>query len=158
MTTYDWTTDVVDRMTALWLDGLSAGAIALSLGAGMTRSAVLGKLHRLGVQRLEPARPKRLAATPGSAPGAERDRAASAPGPAPTARPAPEPSNLSPLATLLYVRRGECRWPLGDPGQGDLAVCGRIVSRGAYCACHAAMSYRGRRPINLLELAGLSDA
>ena len=44
--TSPWTDDRVATLKRLWSDGLSAREIALEL-RGVTRNAVLGKLHRL---------------------------------------------------------------------------------------------------------------
>jgi hypothetical protein len=43
-----WTSERVDLLKKLWLDGLSASQIAAELG-GVTRNAVIGKVHRLGL-------------------------------------------------------------------------------------------------------------
>jgi len=43
-----WTDDRVATLTKLWADGLSASQIAKQLG-GVTRNAVIGKVHRLGL-------------------------------------------------------------------------------------------------------------
>src|ERR1044072_1581830 len=43
-----WTDDRVDLLKRLWADGLSASQIAGELG-GITRNAVIGKVHRLGL-------------------------------------------------------------------------------------------------------------
>ncbi len=43
-----WTDDRVATLTKLWADGLSASQIAAELG-GVTRNAVIGKVHRLGL-------------------------------------------------------------------------------------------------------------
>ena len=43
-----WTDERVARLTKLWQDGLSASQIAADLG-GVTRNAVIGKVHRLGM-------------------------------------------------------------------------------------------------------------
>ncbi len=43
-----WTDERVSRLTKLWQDGLSASQIAADLG-GVTRNAVIGKVHRLGM-------------------------------------------------------------------------------------------------------------
>ena len=43
-----WTDDRVERLKKLWADGLSASQIAGELG-GITRNAVIGKVHRLGL-------------------------------------------------------------------------------------------------------------
>lgn len=43
-----WTDERVSQLTKLWQDGLSASQIAAELG-GVTRNAVIGKVHRLGM-------------------------------------------------------------------------------------------------------------
>jgi GcrA cell cycle regulator len=43
-----WTDERVSTLKKLWLDGLSASQIAKQLG-GVTRNAVIGKVHRLGL-------------------------------------------------------------------------------------------------------------
>ena len=53
-----WTEDRVATLSKLWADGLSASQIAKQLG-GVTRNAVIGKVHRLGLSgRAKPSRPK----------------------------------------------------------------------------------------------------
>ena len=44
-----WTEDRVQTLTRLWRDGLSASQIARALAGGVTRNAVIGKVHRLGL-------------------------------------------------------------------------------------------------------------
>src|SRR6185437_10813421 len=44
-----WTDDRVDQLKSLWTEGLSASQIARALGEGITRNAVIGKVHRLGL-------------------------------------------------------------------------------------------------------------
>src|ERR1700741_106941 len=43
-----WNDERVDLLKKLWADGLSASQIAGRLG-GVTRNAVIGKVHRLGL-------------------------------------------------------------------------------------------------------------
>ncbi|HEX9322035.1 MAG TPA: GcrA family cell cycle regulator, partial [Xanthobacteraceae bacterium] len=43
-----WTDERVELLKKLWADGLSASRIAAELG-GVTRNAVIGKVHRLGL-------------------------------------------------------------------------------------------------------------
>ena len=76
-----WTDERVELLKKLWLDGLSASQIAKQLG-GVTRNAVIGKVHRLGLSgRAAPSQPAR----PGfKAPRAPRP--VSAPAPPETAR------------------------------------------------------------------------
>ncbi len=55
--TNGWTDDRVTLLKKLWTDGLSASQIAKQLG-GVTRNAVIGKVHRLGLAgRAAPSRP-----------------------------------------------------------------------------------------------------
>ena len=43
-----WTPDRIETLTRLWNDGLAASVIAAKLGE-VTRNAVIGKVHRLGL-------------------------------------------------------------------------------------------------------------
>ena len=54
-----WTETRVKHMQDLWADGWSASQIARSLG-GITRNAVIGKIHRLGIQRQGPSKPVKV--------------------------------------------------------------------------------------------------
>ncbi len=44
-----WTDERVQLLSRLWLEGKSASQIATALGGGLTRNAVIGKVHRLGL-------------------------------------------------------------------------------------------------------------
>jgi hypothetical protein len=44
-----WSEEAVERLKALHGQGLSGAELASRLGGGLTRSAVFGKLHRLGL-------------------------------------------------------------------------------------------------------------
>ena len=152
MTASAWTEDRIDRLRTLWLEGHSAARIARELGAGLTRSAVLGKVHRMGLSAGRP-RPRGASAVVRSPP---RDhRPPSPPVSEALAGPAPVPDQGR--TTLLSVRRCECRWPYGDPKAEGFSLCGRPVARGAFCGPHAAVAYRpGRQtPESLEALAGL---
>jgi len=70
-----WTDDRVATLTKMWGEGQSASQIAKELG-GVTRNAVIGKVHRLGLSNR---------ATGGTKPAAKGKAAAS---PAPRAKPA----------------------------------------------------------------------
>jgi GcrA cell cycle regulator len=68
-----WTDERVEQLRKLWLDGKSASQIAGELANGITRNAVIGKVHRLGLS----------------------GRVKSAGQPAPRPRPAPKPQSTS---------------------------------------------------------------
>lgn len=64
-----WTDERVALLKKLWMEGLSASQIAGELSGGVTRNAVIGKVHRLKLSaRAKPAnvasRPKAPRATP----------------------------------------------------------------------------------------------
>jgi GcrA cell cycle regulator len=150
-----WTEDRVRTLSTLWSAGLSAAAVAKRLGGEVTRNAVIGKLHRLGLAgRERPSAPKIVRSRPPAAPAASA-RAAGMPSRAP-ASPcmiAAAPDEMG-LATLLSVRAGQCRWPLGDPNADTFRLCGRPACRGAFCGAHGALAYRRTAKDHLLRGVG----
>jgi len=153
MTSTLWTLENTLKLTSLWKEGRTAAWIARALGRGVSRSAVLGKVYRLGLARGPEARRARRAC----ARGAERrpeDKAAARPqkrssGPPKirtTARPATRDvvTPSEPTVSILSVRRGQCRWPYGCSGEPGFGLCGRTVARGAFCAAHAEVGYQKR--------------
>ncbi|WP_082678388.1 GcrA family cell cycle regulator, partial [Sphingomonas sanguinis] len=84
-----WTDERIDTLRTMWEAGQTASQIAEALG-GVSRNAVIGKAHRLGLQ----ARPSPVKANePAAAPAAEPVVAAPPPPPPPPApEPEPEPS------------------------------------------------------------------
>ncbi len=67
-----WTEERVELLKKLWLEGLSASQIAGVLGEGVTRNAVIGKVHRLKLSgRAKPAS-SAPRARPASRPAARR--------------------------------------------------------------------------------------
>ena len=80
-----WTDERVETLKRMWAEGQSASQIAKELG-GVTRNAVIGKVHRLGLSNRNDDAAE--AAAP-AAPEAKPAPAAAAPKPAP--EPAPEP-------------------------------------------------------------------
>ena len=69
-----WTEERVELLKKLWLEGLSASQIAGVLGEGVTRNAVIGKVHRLKLTgRAKPASSApRARATPRPSTGVRR--------------------------------------------------------------------------------------
>ncbi|TPW20751.1 MAG: GcrA cell cycle regulator, partial [Elusimicrobia bacterium] len=95
MTQSAWTDERVDRLKRLWLEGRTAEQIARELKNGISRSAVLGKVHRLGLSTGRPGRVP-AASRPGT-PRARVERSATRPvkraaadAPALPAEPAPD--------------------------------------------------------------------
>src|SRR5215469_1788811 len=89
-----WTDERVEVLKKLWLEGLSASQIAKQLG-GVTRNAVIGKVHRLGLSgRATPSQPTRPAfrAPRPPRPVMSGPRRAEAPRPETAVRVAPRPA------------------------------------------------------------------
>ena len=134
----------LDRRTGrtlkkLWADGLSASQIAAELG-GITRNAVIGKVHRLGLSG-------RAKSPSSSAPRGRASRAPAAHAAGVAAGDArqhraralhaydydieAEPElieNVIPMGqrrTLLELNEDTCRWPIGDPAQHGLLLLRR---------------------------------
>ena len=102
-----WTDERVETLKKMWADGQSASQIAKELG-GVTRNAVIGKVHRLGLSNrvggggaeeeavVEAVAPKIVeAAKPAPEPAATAAQSAA---PAAAPRPAPEPRPAAPAA------------------------------------------------------------
>lgn len=145
-----WTEERVGALKKLWLEGLSASQIAKQLG-GVTRNAVIGKVHRLGLSgRAAPSQPSRPVfraqrPRPAQAPSAPRRIEPAAPRPAPAAAaPAPTPvPDLPGTATVLTLGAHMCKWPIGDPATNDFSFCGRRAGEGqTYCVEHARVAYQ----------------
>ncbi len=102
-----WTDERIEKLTKMWEGGATASQIAEELG-GVSRNAVIGKAHRLGLKaRPSPvkANEKDTAPAPAKQPKAEgaprptpapRPAAAAAPAPAPAPRPAAPAPAASP--------------------------------------------------------------
>ena len=101
-----WTDERVETLKRMWSEGQSASQIAKELG-GVTRNAVIGKVHRLGLSNrsaapaAKPAKDEPAAAKP--APAREASEAAPRPAAKPDATgdtaapPAARPNNVTPL-------------------------------------------------------------
>ena len=66
-----WTDERVELLKKMWGEGQSASQIAKELG-GVTRNAVIGKVHRLGLSN-------RAGSTPAAAKPAAKDKTAAKP-------------------------------------------------------------------------------
>ena len=90
-----WTDDRVETLKTMWGEGKSASQIAKELG-GVTRNAVIGKVHRLGLSnRTSPA-----PATPAKAAASEKPSPAVEPAPKPKASNQTGPTGISAHAPI----------------------------------------------------------
>ena len=162
-----WTDERVAELRRLWvIEGLSCSAIAARLGEGITRNAVIGKLHRLGINR--PGGTPKLAAprsrgvgNPGQPKAVailkrvqkrtlDNARKAGAVEVEPEARKLLRSEIWKPLdgCTPLPIEvlgTEDCRWPLGDPLEHGFGYCGlpREGEHTRYCATHRRIATQG---------------
>jgi len=168
----DWTDERIALLARRRAEGASAETIARELEPGVSRCAVLGKIHRLGLPkperelRREPEqggsrRRPRPAGRAGRSPGAGTSALAAAfaaLGLDPflgkldesTAHPDACKAFGTPCA-LLALSDTTCRWPIGDPASSDFMFCGAAPFEARpYCLAHCRIAYRpesaGRAP------------
>ena len=146
-----WTEERVEVLKKLWLDGFSASQIAKQLGCGLTRNAVIGKVHRLGLSgRAAPSQPQRAAfkATRPSRPAPQAQPAPLARRPEPVAAAVEPPAAFAceetGSATVLTLGSHMCKWPIGDPSSDGFSFCGRASGEGPYCVQHARVAYQAQ--------------
>ncbi|MGB0671655.1 MAG: GcrA family cell cycle regulator [Rhodospirillales bacterium] len=153
----DWTPTRVNALIALWNEGISTSEIGNRLG--VTKNAVVGKVHRLGLPKRQS--PIRTGGSSSPKPRAKRKpRATAKPAPhqAPLPR-APRPAQPSAQRRTLAeadaqakkvnledLKSGMCSWPIGEPGTPEFKFCGNHSVEGRpYCGAHCEVAYvRGR--------------
>lgn len=156
-----WTDERVEVLKKLWAEGLSASQIAKELG-GVTRNAVIGKVHRLGLSgRATPSRPPRRLVSPHRPRVALRPALRLAGGSDVSVKPMPiDPAPLpnGEFATVLDLSEHICKWPIGDPSDPKFQFCGRKTKVGApYCDAHSQVAFqppkKRRKPAEDAETA-----
>lgn len=144
-----WTDANVAILKKLWLEGNSASQIAAALG-GFSRNAVIGKSHRLALNRASAPRktfsqqvfkPAAAKISPSLEARARRSDAGAAPKPRmPRLLPRMEAPALAAMCepgqpaicdglagvVLLDLTNETCRWPIGDPLADSFRYCGAL--------------------------------
>lgn len=154
-----WTDERVELLKKLWQEGLSASMIATQLG-GVTRNAVIGKVHRLGLSgrtktittssRVAQQKPRQQSAprptvqplTFGAT--ALKPRPVPAPRPVAAPEPIPFPAPAGDRISILQLTERTCRWPIGDPATSEFGFCGASKEPGGapYCPYHCRIAYQ----------------
>jgi GcrA cell cycle regulator len=154
-----WTDERVELLKKLWNDGLSASQIAGELG-GVTRNAVIGKVHRLGLSgrakapstsspRVRKAAPQQRTIRTVSMPSM-RGNTALAHQPQPVVQyhveTRPHVEVVVPMSRrvqILELKEAMCKWPIGDPTHADFVFCGADCNFGTpYCTYHSSVAYQ----------------
>ncbi len=133
-----WTHERIEQLKKLWEAGYTASNIATELG-GITRNAVIGKAHRLGLSGRMKSKSKV------SSVSIVRKRK----------MPVNKNSKIIELTTSVEpmnptsfadIKDGLCRWPLGEPEDLGFKFCGRKCAEGMiYCTEHHSLAYQ---PLN----------
>lgn len=161
MAAVDWTPERTKTLIALWEEGLPTSEIGRRLD--VTKNAVVGKVHRLGLKkRASPIRAQGAAkAAPAkekapikatAKPVAEKPAVAEAdvkvavepaPAPAPVSAPVKtKPRDKSKVVRLESLNNSMCSWPEGEPGTPEFHFCGEpSLPDKPYCAEHCARAY-----------------
>jgi GcrA cell cycle regulator len=141
-----WTKENVETMTKLWAEGLSASAIADRIG-GMSRNAVIGKVHRMGLatrsitrtyRKAIPKRLPRATAKQFQARDFEGKMLKGLTVPLLKGEPLPpEPVRPAKLTSFADLEPNMCRFVFGDPKTKDSGFCGCNAVPGLpYCEGH----------------------
>lgn len=157
-----WDEERVELLKKLWSEGLSASQIAGRLG-GVTRNAVIGKVHRLGLSgrattsRIKSVRPRKRASGVVRSPrmkyfgngsgGSKPDFDGGAGDPMQAFSHVEElVIPLEERVSLVDLKECNCRWPIGDPTHEDFHFCGRNKVPGSpYCEHHANVAFQPAR-------------
>jgi GcrA cell cycle regulator len=150
-----WTPERVAQLRDCVVTGLTCSQIAAEIG--VSRNAVIGKIHRLGLSQGRPAgEPARSCPPRVRRPRVSPQRAflrlvgAEASGDDGTAFDC-VPIESTQRCSLLDLTQGKCRWPVSDAAgeangtarAADFRFCGNEAAKGfSYCAGHARMAYR----------------
>lgn len=137
-----WNESNVARLKELWDQGLPTAQIGKLLG--FTKNAVVGKAHRIGLER-RPSPIRRTAAKP------DRKKARSPIIPTlnfEVSKEEPKEAltkeNFQPAVKNIFTnqtKRG-CEWPDGHPDESDFKFCGKDrFEDKPYCIDHCAVAY-----------------
>jgi GcrA cell cycle regulator len=141
-----WTSERIEQLRSCVGSGMTCSQIAAAIG--VSRNAVIGKIHRLGLSSGRPAGASSRVSCP---PRSRHPRG-------PTQRRllrlayarAPLDEIMSGMVvisahpcSLVDIDQHQCRWPIGDPASTNFLFCGNDAIAGfAYCVGHARMAYR----------------
>ena len=156
----EWTEEAIGQLRILWAEGHSTAEIGRRMG--ISKNAVVGKAHRLGlVARPSPIRRDAAGESVARLPSPRRVSGPTLPplqaaSPAPVspplpavAPPPPVPEAPRPVAAPVLravparaPRRSACCWPIGEPGTPSFRFCEADAQAGKpYCAEHAQLAY-----------------
>lgn len=142
-----WTKLDEKQLRRHWNEGLTAAQIVKELDGIFTRNAVIGKAHRMGLEKrqspigrpmlkgvpAEPVKPKKHHLTIAAE---ERD----------DKRKQINKTAYGTPKKLADIGSNECRWPIGE--NADMLFCCAPTDGGSYCKKHNSINHKNTRKIN----------
>jgi GcrA cell cycle regulator len=148
-----WNLERVEALKRCVAAGLSCSRIAYEIG--VSRNAVIGKMHRLGLSQPKELRRRERTARPGGrkrpATWRQRPTVATQHEMLKAAFPESQPCEEIPIhdghgCSLFELGQQKCRWPISSPDAADFCFCGNEPVKGLpYCPGHARLAYRPAR-------------
>lgn len=129
-----WTPEAIRTLKKLWDRGKSTIEIGKELG--ISKNAVVGKAHRLGLNNREsPMRRLRK-----------------------EARMSKQAKIRMEWVRLVDLKINSCRWPIGEPDHSDFHFCGKEVKTGKpYCAEHCKKAYTSLKELTMQNAKNAID-
>lgn len=132
-----WTEEKIEQLAKLWNEGLTTGEIGRIIG--MSKNAVVGKAHRLGLEgRPSPIKRDVNPKTKKKTKALDTDTSKKSDAPKTKLK------TKEDLIGLTDLTMHSCRWPIGDPKDKDFHFCGKEAIAGKpYCGEHVMVAYVG---------------
>ena len=126
---FQWNDNTLKKLEGFNTQGMSNTEIGLRMG--ITKNAVIGKKNRM---KLKVCNPTGVHVVRKIQPITR---------PTPTEKPARIYTPPENLKTMADLKRDDCRWPFGDPGESGFGFCGQSQqSNKPYCEHHCVQGYR----------------
>ncbi len=126
----EWNLSSISKLKRLWKkETISTSEIGDKLG--VTKNAVVGKAHRLGLDARKNQVIKKIKRKKAKPKIVEKK----------TILPKKKSNNKKGL-TLMELKNDMCHWPMGDPRDSDFSFCGaKTVNGKPYCLKHCTDAY-----------------
>ncbi len=129
-----WTPEKIKLLKKLWQKGKSTVEIGRELG--MSKNAVVGKVHRLELSA-RPSPIKKQANTETKTKSTETEKK---------------------VITLMDLKMNSCRWPIGELKDDDFHFCGKECQTGKpYCPEHCKIAYTSLKELTLQNAKNKRD-
>ena len=138
-----WTPELIKELKRLWNKGLTTVEIGNRIG--MSKNAVVGKAHRLGLEgRPSPIKREKKKITENVKVEEKKKKEPEVIQETTIVETVKPKKNKRKGVQLVDLKPNSCRWPEGDPKEPDFCFCGQECVNGKiYCEEHCAVAYTG---------------